>query len=62
MPQQADKIKAALGVVEKRPEAEGRLVVGLKLLWYGHGHLVQAWYTVPPAPQNWSVVALGELA
>lgn len=32
MPQQPDKIKAALGVVEKRPEAEGRLMVGLKLV------------------------------
>lgn len=44
MPQQPDKIKAALGVVEKRPEAKGRLMLGLKLVRYGHGHLVQAWY------------------
>lgn len=62
MPQQIDKIKAALEVAERRSEVKGRLKLGLKQVWYGHGHLVQAWYTVPSVPQHWSLVAMGELA
>lgn len=46
----------------QRSEVKGGLKLRLKLVWYGHGHLIQTWYTVPSVPQHWSLVTVGELA
>lgn len=49
MPQQIDKIRAALGAVKRRlrPTAEW---AGLELVWDRHSHLAQARYSCACAP------------
>lgn len=61
MPQQIDKIRAALGAVKRclRPAAEW---VGLELVWNRQGYLAQARYCCACVPQCGSVEALAELA